>query len=41
MNCEQMKQLGIKEAFLPIVDFPNYAISNYGTVRNIKKNIIL
>ena len=36
MNSEQMKQLGIKEVFLPIDDFPNYEVSNYGNVRNSK-----
>jgi hypothetical protein len=41
MNCEKMKQLGIDEVFLPIDGFPNYEVSNYGNVRNIKKNIIL
>lgn len=30
MNCKQMKALGIKEAYLPIDDIPNYEVSNYG-----------
>jgi hypothetical protein len=34
MNSEQMKTLGIIEVFLPIDDFPNYEVSNYGNVRN-------
>ena len=36
MNSEQMKALGIKEVFLPIDEFPNYEVSNYGNVRNRK-----
>jgi len=29
------------EEFIPIKDFPNYSISNYGTVFNVKKKRIL
>jgi hypothetical protein len=41
MNFEQMKNIGIKEAYLPIDDFHNYEISNYGNVRNKKTGKIL
>jgi hypothetical protein len=41
MNCEQMKQLGINEVFLPIDGFQNYEVSNYGNVRNRINNRIL
>ena len=41
MNSEQMKNLGIAEVYLPIDDFPNYEISNYGNVRNVKSGQIL
>ncbi len=41
MNSEQMKNLGIIEVFLPIDDFPNYEVSNYGNVRNSINNRIL
>jgi hypothetical protein len=30
MNSQQMKNLGIIEVYLPIDDFRNYEISNYG-----------
>ena len=36
MDCEQMKKLGIKEAYLPIDGFRNYEVSIFGNVRNIK-----
>ena len=41
MNSEQMKQLGIKEVFLPIDGFHNYEVSNYGNIRNVKSGKIL
>lgn len=41
MNSEQMKQLGIKEVFLPIDRFHNYEVSNYGNVRNKLTGTIL
>jgi hypothetical protein len=41
MNSEQMKTLGIIEVFLPIDDFPNYEVSNYGNVRNRLNNKLL
>lgn len=41
MNSEQMKQLGIKEIYLPIDGFPNYEVSNYGNVRNKSTGRIL
>jgi hypothetical protein len=34
MNGEQMKKIGIIEVFMPIDDFTNYEVSNYGNVRN-------
>jgi hypothetical protein len=36
MNSEQMKNLGIVEVYMPIDEFTNYEVSNYGNVRNIK-----
>jgi hypothetical protein len=36
MNSKQIKQLGIKEIYLPIDGFHNYEVSNYGNVRNSK-----
>ena len=36
MDSEFMQKIGIKEIFLPIDKFPNYEVSNYGNVRNIK-----
>lgn len=41
MNSEQMKLLGIIEIYLPIDGFPNYEVSNYGSVRNIKLDRML
>lgn len=41
MNSEQMKNLGIVEVYLPIDDFPNYEVSNYGNVKNVKSGQIL
>ena len=35
------KRLNIIEAFVPLIDFPNYAVSNYGNVKNRKTNRIL
>lgn len=36
-----MKQLGINEVYLPVNDFPNYEVSNYGNVRNVTTSKIL
>jgi hypothetical protein len=36
MNSEQMKKIGIIEVYMPIDEFPNYEVSNYGNVRNKK-----
>lgn len=41
MNINQMKKLGIAEVYLPIDEFPNYEVSNYGNVINIKFDRIL
>ncbi len=34
MNSKTMQKIGIVEAYMPIDDFPNYEVSNYGNVRN-------
>ena len=34
-------KLNIIEAFVPLIEYPNYAVSNYGNVKNIKTNRIL
>ena len=35
------KELNIQEIFLPLDNYPNYEVSNYGNVRNKKTNKIL
>ena len=32
------RKLNIIEAFVPLIEYPNYAVSNYGNVKNIKKD---
>jgi hypothetical protein len=41
MNSRKMQKIGIVEAYMPIDDFPNYEVSNYGNVRNKKTNKVL
>jgi hypothetical protein len=41
MNSEQMKNLGIVEAYLPIDGFESYEVSNYGNVKSKVTNKIL
>jgi hypothetical protein len=41
MNSKQMRDLGIIEVYLPIDGFENYAVSNYGNVKNTKTNKII
>ena len=35
------KELGIIEVFIPLIEYPNYAVSNYGNVKNRKFGRIL
>ena len=35
------RKLGIIEAFVPLIEYPNYAVSNYGNVKNRNTNKIL
>lgn len=35
------RKLGINEYYCPLIDYPNYAVSNYGNVKNIKTDRIL
>ncbi len=34
MNSKQMKKVGFIEVYMPINDFQNYEVCNYGNVRN-------
>ena len=38
---DKMQQIGIKEIYMPIDDFPTYEVSNYGNVKNKKTGRIL
>jgi len=35
------RKLGINEYYCPLIDYPNYAVSNYGNVKNRNTNKIL
>ena len=35
------RKLGIIEAFVPLIEYPNYAVSNYGNIKNRKTGRIL
>ena len=35
------RKLGINEYYCPLIDYPNYTVSNYGNVQNKKTNRIL
>jgi hypothetical protein len=41
MDSRQMNKIGIKEFYLPIDNFSNYEVSNYGNIRNSKTGKIL
>ena len=30
------RKVGIIELYCPLINYPNYAVSNYGNVKNIK-----
>ncbi len=35
------RKVGIIEVFIPLIEYPNYAVSNYGNVKNRKTDRIL
>jgi hypothetical protein len=40
-NKDKMQQIGIKEMYMPIDDYSNYEVSNYGNIKNKKTGKIL